>query len=449
MFDGVRKTLNYYKKNGLKDTYYAVQERLWEKRHCKYDYVPPAEEDLEAQRGKQYARPLKITVVVPAYETPEVFLQDLILSVVEQTYPQFELLIADASQSGKVKAVVRSFQEQYEGIVYLPLAENAGISGNTNAAIEAATGDYIALLDHDDMITPQALYLIREEIDKATESVGAPVLVYTDEDKTDRYREHYFEPYRKHDFDPELLYTNNYICHFSAFRADVLKELKLRPEYDGAQDYDLILRCAHWCRTHYSDKEWKKYIRHVPQIVYHWRTHPASTAGDTSAKEYAYEAGLRAAQEALLQEGIDVKVSHLKHLGFYRADYPEDIFRVRPDLGAVGGPIYRHGEVVSGLLSAGGDVIFKELPRGFSGTVHIAALQQSAEAVDLRNMRLREDLIPLFEKTTGLHWPLDKEIDAEQAKSKSLRFCAKLREMGIPILYDPQQTEEYMRETRA
>ncbi|MBR3517084.1 MAG: glycosyltransferase [Lachnospiraceae bacterium] len=438
MFGNIKRTINYYKKNGLKDTYYAVLERMWEKRHNKYEFVPPMEEDLEKQRGKKYAKSLKISVVVPAYETPEVFLQDLILSVVEQTYPQYELVIADASQSGKVRAVVRSFQEQYDGIVYLPLAENAGISGNTNAAIEAATGDYIALLDHDDMITADALYLIREEIDKATESVGAPVLVYTDEDKMDRYREHYFEPYRKRDFDPELLYTNNYICHFSAFRADVLKELKLRAEFDGAQDYDLILRCAHWCREHYSEKSWMKYIRHVPQIVYHWRTHPASTAGDTTAKQYAYEAGLRASQEALRAEGIDAIVNHMKHLGFYRADYPEDIFSVRPDLGAVGGPIYRHDEVVSGLMKADGEVVFKELPKGFSGTVHIAALQQSAEAIDLRNMRIREDLIPLFEKTTGLKWPLEKEIDAEQAKSKSLRFCAKLREQGIGILYDPQ-----------
>ena len=89
-------------------------------------------------------------------------------------------------------------------------------------------------------------------------------------------------------------------------------------------------------------------------------------------------------------------------------------------------------------MNAKGEVVFKELPKGFSGNVHIAALQQSAEAVDLRNMRIREDLIPLFEKTTGLSWPPEKELDAEQAKSKSLRFCAKLREKGIGILYDPQ-----------
>ena len=215
-----------------------------------------------------------------------------------------------------------------------------------------------------------------------------------------------------------------------------------RKEYDGAQDYDLILRCVHWCREHYDAKEWMKYIRHVPKIVYHWRTHPASTAGDTSAKEYAYQAGLRAAQAALKAEGIDVPVVHLKHLGFYRADYPEDIFTVRSDLGAVGGPVYKHDEIVSGLMNAKGDVVFKELPRGFSGNVHIAALQQSAEAVDLRNMRIREDLIPLFEKTTGLKWPLEEEPDAEQAKSKSLRFCTKLREKGIGILYDPQQEKE-------
>ena len=192
MLTDIKKTINYFKKNGLKDTWYAVAERLWEKRHCRYDYVPPAEEELEKQRSMVFGRPLKISVVVPAYETPEVFLQDLILSVAEQTYQQYELVIADASESGKVRAGVKSFQEQYEGIVYIPLEKNAGISENTNAGIAAATGDYIGLLDHDDMLTPDALYLVRREIDRAGEQAGAPVLVYTDEDKMDRYREHYF-----------------------------------------------------------------------------------------------------------------------------------------------------------------------------------------------------------------------------------------------------------------
>ncbi|MBR1472180.1 MAG: glycosyltransferase [Lachnospiraceae bacterium] len=439
MLTDIKKTINYFKKNGLKDTWYAVAERLWEKRHCRYDYVPPAEEELEKQRSMVFGRPLKISVVVPAYETPEVFLQDLILSVAEQTYQQYELVIADASESGKVRAVVKSFQEQYEGIVYIPLEKNAGISENTNAGIAAATGDYIGLLDHDDMLTPDALYLVRREIDRAGEQAGAPVLVYTDEDKMDRYREHYFEPHRKHDFDQELLYTNNYICHFSVFRKDVLQELKLRPEFDGAQDYDLILRCVAWCRAHYEGKDWQQRIRHVGAFLYHWRTHEASTAANPAAKQYAYEAGRRAVEAALQTRGIAAEVVHFRHLGFYRVEYGEDIFTKRPEIGAVGGPVRQNGKIIGGLMDAEGEVVFRALPKGFSGTMHIAALQQSARAVDIRNLRLREDLIPLFEKTTGYDWPFAGDADPEKIRNCSLRFCNKLREKGITILYDPLQ----------
>ena len=157
MFGSIKKTLKYYKRNGFTDTWYAVQERLWEKKHIKYDYVPPTEEELKVQRDKKYERPLKFSIVVPAYETPEVFLQDLILSVVEQSYDNWELIIADASETNAVVKVVNSFKEQYGGIVYHKLESNEGISGNTNAALELATGDYITLLDHDDCNTQDAL----------------------------------------------------------------------------------------------------------------------------------------------------------------------------------------------------------------------------------------------------------------------------------------------------
>ena len=113
MFGSIKKTINYFKRNGFTDTWYAVQERLWEKKHVKYEYEPPQEDELKVQRGKKYDRPLKFSIVVPAYETAEVFLQDLVLSVEEQTYSDYELIIADASESNKVGAVIKSFMEQY------------------------------------------------------------------------------------------------------------------------------------------------------------------------------------------------------------------------------------------------------------------------------------------------------------------------------------------------
>ena len=433
----IGKTLAYLKRNGLRDTMWAAAERICEKRRLRYSFSPPSEKELAEQRGKVFGRPLKFSVVVPAYETPEVFLQDLILSVVEQSYTDRELVIADASESGRVEHVVKSFQEQYEGIRYLKLEKNGGISLNTNAAIEAAEGDYIALLDHDDVLTPDALFRMREAIDQA----DRPVLVYSDEDKCDSELEKFFEPNRKRDFDFELLLTNNYICHLSVFRADVIKELKLDPAFDGAQDHELLLRTALWTKEHYTGAAWKKQIRHVDRVLYHWRVHPASTSGSRDAKEYAYDAGRRAAESALSAMDIKAEVKPLKHLGFCRVEYEGGIFACRRDIGLVGGPVYSGGCICGGLMDAEGKVIFDGLPTGFSGYMHLAVLQQSAEAVDIRNIKLREDLIPLFKETTGYEWPFGGDKDEKRLKSRSLKFCNKLRDAGIGILYDPEQRE--------
>lgn len=437
MFGSIGKTIKYYKRNGFMATWYAVQERLWEKKHIKYDYIPPSEEELKKQRGKKYERALKFSIVVPAYETAEVFLQDLILSVTEQSYPDWELVIADASKSDAVKKVVRSFMEQYDGIVYHKLDSNEGISGNTNAALKLACGDYIALLDHDDFITPDALYLIREAIDKADE----PVLIYSDEDKTNRYVEGYFEQHKKRDFDREILLSNNYICHLSVFRSDVIKALKLRKEFDGAQDHDLILRSVQYCREEYGDRAIKDKIVHVPRVLYHWRCHDASTAGDPNAKQYAFDAGRHAIEEALKAEGIEAKVSEMKHLGFFRVDYEGGIFKQRQSVGIVGGPLFKDEKMCGGAMESDGRLIFDGLYQGFSGPMHIAALRQSVPAVDLRNCIIREELIELYKDVTGYDYPFPGDDDEERVKGKSLKFCNKLREKGIEVIYDPELGE--------
>ncbi len=434
MFGSIKKTISYYKRNGFTDTWYAVQERLWEKKHIKYDYLPPSEEELKKQRDKVYERPLKFSIVVPAYETPEVFLQDLILSVTEQSYTGWELVIADASESNAVAKVVNSFREQYDGIVYHKLKDNGGISVNTNEALKLATGDYIALLDHDDFITPDALYLIRQAIDRA----DSPVLVYSDEDKTNRYVEGFFEQHKKRDLDREILLSNNYICHLSTFRADVIRQLGLRKEYDGAQDHDLILRTLQWCRDRYGEKELGEKIVHVPKVLYHWRCHDASTAGDPNAKQYAFDAGRHAIEEALKAEGISAEVKEMKHLGFFRVEYEGGIFSQRENVGIVGGPLFKDEKMCGGAMEADGKLIFDGLYQGFSGPMHIAALRQCVPAVDLRNAVVREELVPLYKEITGYEYPFPGDDDIERVKGKSLRFCNKLREKGIEVIYDPE-----------
>ena len=420
--DSIKKTIRYFKRNGIEDTLIAVQERLWEKRHMKYSYEPPSKEELEEQAGEQFARPLKFTILVPAYETAKLFMQDLILSVTEQSYKDYELLIADASASDIVKNEVASFQEQYDRISYVRLEENKGISGNTNAALEYAKGDYICLLDHDDTLTADALYHLRKAIDKA----DGPVLVYSDEDKSDSYMENFHAPNRKTDYDDEMFFTNNYICHLSAYRSGVIKELMLDEAFDGSQDYDLALRTVDWCREN-CGSGWKKKIVHVDRVLYHWREHEASTSGNTDAKTYAYEAGKRAIEAALKRRGREAEVKGLKHLGFYRIAY-KDIFKQRSDIGIVGGPVYKNGRVISGAMDKEGRCIYGGLKKGFSGPVHRAHLQQEAPAVDIRNMKVRDELKESYESAL-------REKDAVQA---SLKLCREARKRGFGILYDPE-----------
>lgn len=406
----------------MADTVIAVQERLWEKRHMKYNYEPPTKEELEEQAGEKFARPLKFTVLVPAYETEKIFMQDLILSVTEQSYKDYELLIADASSSDKVKNEVESFIDQYDRIRYVRLEENKGISGNTNAALQYAEGDYICLLDHDDAITPDALYHLRKAIDKA----GGPVLVYSDEDKSDGFMENFHAPNRKTDYDDEMFFTNNYICHLSAYRSGVIKELMLDADFDGSQDYDLALRTVDWCRENCGG-DWKKKIVHVDRVLYHWREHEGSTSGNTDAKTYAYDAGKRAIEAALKRRGRDAEVKGLKHLGFYRIEYG-DIFEKRSDIGIVGGPVYRGGKVIGGAMDKEGRCIYAGLKEGFSGPVHRAHLQQEPYAVDIRNMKVRDELKESYESAL-------REKDAVQA---SLKLCREARKRGFGVIYDPE-----------
>lgn len=459
----IRKTKNYFKKNGLKDTAWALFERVYEKKKNPYVYEEPSEEELEKQRNAVWKYMPKISLVVPAFETKPIFMEDLILSVAEQTYPNYELIIADASETDVVEKNVRCLMQEFDNIVYHRLSGNHGISQNTNEALALACGDYIGLLDHDDLLTRDALYetakIIAEKHDEGVE----PILVFSDEDKTNTYLEYYYEPNRKKGFYPEMLLTNNYVCHFSVFRQDIIKELQLREEYDGAQDYDLILRTVQ--RAKQSGGDWEKFICHIPKVLYHWRCHEASTAENPAAKQYAYEAGKSAVEDYLRRQGISVNVKHLKHLGFYRVEYGEKIFDLRKEIGVVGGPIYGRKRdlpggqnpvcnlpalvgkrIVGGAMDGKGRLLFGGLPVEFSGVLHRAALQQEVPAVDIRNIQVREDLIPLFEKEVGISYHRRKEIlsgikskkELEKIRKKSLIFCNKVRKQNIVVLYDPQ-----------
>lgn len=414
----VQKTVHYAKRNGLKATFYAVLERVDHKHTdamtrkaaaymgCKeWSHVLTAEElvkEKEMQSNYKFSYAPFISIVVPTYETDVTFLTELLESVKEQTYSRWELVLADASRSSKVKDVLDkgwlSDASVGEKIRYIRLLENKGISDNTNVAIEEATGDYIALLDHDDVLTRDALYSM---VEKLNESADVPVLaVYSDEDKCDGTMEQFYEPHFKPDFNLDLLLSNNYICHFLMVEASVMKELKLRREYDGAQDYDLILRLAKK-----SMKEQKAFL-HVDKVLYHWRCHQGSTAGNTESKRYAYDAGRRAL-EAYFVGGV--RVTDSVHLGFYKVEYKPDIFAMRQDVAAVCGRVIKKGIVVGGM--------FAGLRVTSSGYMHRASLYMDCEITDVdeRALRLRPDLTDSLEEAlkNGMKLVYDPEFVVE------------------------------------
>ena len=269
-------------------------------------------------RGTQEAdaRPV-FSILVPLYNTPEAFLRDMIESVLAQTFGSTELCLADGSDDahGYVERVVREYSDEYTGTVllyspvirYQRLAENKGISANTNACLAMAKGAYIGLLDHDDILHPEALYLYAKEID----AHGADYL-YSDEttfaggdggtrpkatgafmpQAINRMLTMHFKP----DYAVDNLRANNYICHFSVFKKELLDGDELfRPQFDGSQDHDMILRLTDRAQT----------IVHVPRILYYWRSHAGSTAAGIEAKTYAIDAAKGAVADHLKRHGFE------------------------------------------------------------------------------------------------------------------------------------------------
>ena len=260
---------------------------------------------LRKQKHTAFVKKPLISIVIPLYCTPLPYLKELLESVRRQSYENWQLCLADGSPDDKAKEFIEKHYGREKRIIYRKLEQNGGISINTNEAIALAKGEYIMLCDHDDTLEPNALY----EIVKAVNDTDADV-IYTDEDKVSMDGRHYFDPNFKPDFNLFRLRENNYICHIFVVKKSLTDEIGLlRSEFDGAQDFDFILRCC----------EKAKKITHIPKILYHWRCHMDSTAADPSSKAYAYEAGRKAVREHYQRLGIDAKVEMTERPGWYRS----------------------------------------------------------------------------------------------------------------------------------
>lgn len=246
-----------------------------------------------------------ISVVVPLYNTPIHLLDLMVASLTNQSYQKWELVLVNSTPGNrKLARALGKFGDSRVKVV--TLEKNLGISGNTNAGIEVATGDFIAFLDHDDEISPNAL----ETYARLIEGNAEIDVLYSDEDMVTEAGEYAFE-HRKSDFNIDLLRCHNYITHFLCARASLVKDLKLNSELDGAQDWDLNLRLSENTKNFY----------HVRENLYHWRMVETSTAKDSDAKPYAENASEVALKEHLKREGLDAKVTQNSHTFFFRCDY--------------------------------------------------------------------------------------------------------------------------------
>ena len=279
----------------------------------------PDEARAKEERETVFDRMIKISILVPLYNTPEPFLRDMITSVLNQTYQNWELCLADGSDAehGEVGRICREYLEKDSRIVYQKLLKNEGISGNTNECLKLATGEYIGLFDHDDILHPSTLY----EYVKAVNEQDADY-IYCDETTfkngdINKMLTMHFKP----DYAVDNLRANNYICHFSVFAKRLLEGEELfRSRFDGSQDHDMILRM--------TDRA--KHIVHIPKLLYYWRCHEGSVASGIDAKPYVVAAAKGAVADHLRRHGFT-------HFQITSTRAFETIFKIRYEI--IGDPM--------------------------------------------------------------------------------------------------------------
>ena len=310
----VQKSLDYLQYNGMgafiqksfkkvvdtKDR--PIPYNKWIQKHL------PSPRELEEQKKYQFLYCPKISIVVPLYKTPEKYLDAMIESVLNQSYSNWELCLSDGSgEDSPLTEQLEKYEKKDSRIKVVYNNRQLHIAENTNEAIKIATGEFIAFADHDDLLTPDAMFHVAKAVN---ENMELEVL-YSDEDKVSA-GEKFMQPHMKPDFNIDLLRTVNYICHLFVVKKTMIEKVgMLRPEFDGAQDYDFILRCV----------EATDRIYHIPRILYHWRFFEGSTAENPESKLYAFEAGKRAIEAHYERVGIQAKVVQGEFLGLYRTKY--------------------------------------------------------------------------------------------------------------------------------
>lgn len=308
-----KKGFKYMAKNGISHTIQRAKiEKL--RNQASYPNWLARNEvlDIEAmtQEIATFHYQPKISIAMPVYNVEEKWLRLCIDSILNQVYTNWELCMADdASTDPNVKKILTEYQQLDERIRVVFREQNGHISEATNSALAIATGEFVALLDNDDELAINAFY----EVVKVLNENPELDFIYSDEDKIDMDGNR-SDPAFKPDWSPDLLLGTNYISHLGVYRRSILEEIGgFRKGYEGSQDYDLVLR--------FTEKTTKERIKHIPKVLYYWRMLPTSTAVDQGSKGYAFEAGLRAVQDALVRRGINGHATHGAANGLYDVYY--------------------------------------------------------------------------------------------------------------------------------
>lgn len=307
------KAYRYMKHHGMKRTLKKVYAKVFKVNLNDYTKFvkkhQPSQAEIDRQRQTKFEYEPVFSIIIPLYKTNKKFLAELLESLISQTYGRFEICLSDGSGDKTIlKDILEQYKQKDSRIKYSQLDKAAQISENTNNALKLATGDYIVLCDHDDLVPEYALY----ECAKAINENRNIDILYSDEDKIDMEGKKYFEPHFKPDFNIDLLRSVNYICHLFVAKKTIVDKIGgFRSEFDGAQDYDFIFRCS----------EQAECIYHIPKVLYHWRAHIDSTAENPESKLYAFDAGRRAIAAHLERIGIKGHVTDGAFYGIYRTHY--------------------------------------------------------------------------------------------------------------------------------
>lgn len=305
-----RKAVAYCRDYGVKNTLKKIREtRSGFDQYEEFLKIHQlTEEELEHQKKEIFAYQPRISVLVPVYNVLDKHLVPCIESVLNQTYPNWELCMADDCSTWDNVRETLSRYEDHPQVRVVYRSENGHISRSTNSALEAATGDYIAFLDCDDLLTPDALY----EVAKLLNEHPDLDFIYSDEDKTDDDGVRFYMPHFKSDWAPDTLMAHMYTCHLGVYRRSIALELGgLRTGVEGSQDYDFTLRF-----TEKTDR-----IAHIPKVLYHWRVREESTAGSQMAKPYILDAAKKAKEDALARRGLTGEVELIEGIYQYRVNY--------------------------------------------------------------------------------------------------------------------------------